>query len=403
MSANVLSGNRSGRKIKVAHIITDLGVGGAEVMLCKLLSQMDKEQFESMVISLSDSGSIGEDISRMGISVKTADMRRLADAPLALWRISRMLKEFDPDVVQTWLYHADLIGGIAARLAGNYPVIWNIRSLMKDPSRVKKSTLLVRKLCAFLSRWIPNRIIANSEAALRLHQSVGYFGDNMVCVPNGFDTDKFKPDLDARLTVRKELGLLADTRLVGLAARFDPNKDHESFVRSAGLISEQVNDVHFVLFGSGIDKDNKELCGWIEKIRMSSHFHLLGIRNDATRLMAALDISVLCSRSESFPNVVGEAMSCAIPCVVTDVGDSARIVGDTGIVVPSGKPAELAKACLQLLSMTSNDRIALGERARIRICENFSLDTVVSMYESIYASYDNSIERNAVEGCFQGR
>jgi glycosyltransferase involved in cell wall biosynthesis len=286
------------------------------------------------------------------------------------------------DLVQTWLYHADLIGGIAARLAG-LPVVWGVHHASVD-AQMKTTTRLVVRSCAALSNWLPERIVCCAEATKAGHVRLGYAAAKSVVIPNGFDASQFKPDAGARLSVRQERGIQEGTILIGYFARFHPDKDHAVFVEAAGTLHRDFPDVHFVLCGQEITPDNPTLLAWVEAAGVRDRVHLLGLRQDIPRLMASLDVFSLSSRNEAAPLVIGEAMACGVPCAVTDVGDSAEMVGNTGEVVPPRDPQALALAWRRLLEAGEQRRRELGKAARLRIEENFDLAGVVRRYEALY-------------------
>jgi glycosyltransferase involved in cell wall biosynthesis len=375
--------------VKVLHVIACLDTGGAQKMLYKLLSGTDREAFKTEVVSLIDIGPIGQKIQALGVSVRALGMRRSGvPNPLAVLRLARWLRQDPPYVIQTWMYHADLIGGLAARLAGSIPVAWGVRNSNLDPQCSRRSTIWIAMACARLSRWLPARIVCCSEASRQVHTQLGYAADKMVVIPNGFDLAVFRADPAARRSVRQELGIPEEAPLIGLVARFHPQKDHCDFVQAAARFHACVPESHFLLCGDGITWRNPELAGWIEAAGIQSQCHLLGRREDIPRLMAALDIaSTAASYGEAFPNVVGEAMACGVPCVVTDVGDSAIIVGETGVVVPPKDPQALAAGWSRLLlDMNQEERRRLGLAARQRIMERYSLGKIVEQYERLYKS-----------------
>lgn len=372
-------------KIRVCHIITSLDTGGAEMMLFKLLSQHDRSRFAVHAISLLPMGEIGKRIAALEIPVCTLDMPRGVPSPAAVLRLKRWLREIQPDVVQTWMYHADLMGGLAARLAGYRNVLWNIRHSTFDPGTTKRTTLLTARLCARLSRRLPKRILCCSTVARESHTAIGYAGERFTVIPNGFDLQLFRPCPEARSEVRCELGLPTNAPLIGLVARWHPQKDHETFVRAAGNLHRSGLPAHFVLCGSGMDAENGDLNGWIAEEGLQSYFHLLGRRDDMPRLTAAFDLAASSSAfGEAFPNVLGEAMACGVPCAATDVGDSAFIVGDTGRIVRPRDPEALAKAWQEVLCMSGEERRELGARARCRVQAEFNLPEIVSRYENLY-------------------
>jgi glycosyltransferase involved in cell wall biosynthesis len=262
-----------------------------------------------------------------------------------------------------------------------------------DPLAFKRPTIAVARLCAWLSPWIPDRIVCCSETGRRNHAEFGYDQRKMIVIPNGFDTDELHPDEAARGSVRDELGVPHPSPLIGLVARFDAHKDHETFVRAAGLVRERFPEARYLLVGHGIDRQNAALARWIETAGIRDACHLLGVRDDVARLTAACDVAVSSSFGEGFSNAIGEAMACGVPCAVTDVGDSSWIIGDTGRVVPPRKPEALADAICELLSLDAGARRRLGEAARRRVVESFELSSIVRRYEDLYTELTDHVRR----------
>ena len=371
--------------IRVMHVITTLGPAGAENMLCEIAGGMDGAKFQNDVVSLTGILDLAERMQAIGVRVRSLGMKAAMPNPLLVVRLARWMREAKPDVVHTWMYHANLVGGLAARLAGGLPVVWGIHHSTLDPRVDKRLTFFVNRACAFLSRRLPARILCCSEASLRIHKRLAYAAEKLEVIPNGFDLEKAKPDPRARLSVRGELGLPTDSPLIAMAARFHPQKDHRNFVRAAARFKRQVPKVHFVLCGFNVTWENPELSEWIDEAGMRDSFHLLGMRKDVPRLFAAVDIVTTSSISgEAFPIVIGEAMACGTPCVVTNVGDSALIVGDTGEVVAPGDPGALAQGWRRLIEAGPDSRRRLGTAARRRVEEHFALPAIVERYQAVY-------------------
>jgi glycosyltransferase involved in cell wall biosynthesis len=367
----------------VTHVITSLGRGGAETMLLKLLRATDSARFRSSVISLSGDGPLADKIRQTGARVQTLSLRgpRALAAP---WKLVRSLRRERPDVVQTWMYHADFCGGLATVGLPGTPLVWNIRCGRLERTVDKRTTIWISRLCATLSHRLPTRILCCSEASLRAHSSTGYDRSRMQVIPNGFDLDEFRPDPLARRAVREDLGLDRETLLVGIAARFDGAKDYRSFCEAAGRIRREHPRAHFLLCGDGVTACNPALRTWITAAGIATQCHLLGPREDMPRILASLDIAVSSSRVEGFPNVLGEAMSCGVPCVATDAGDSRSIVGDTGYIARAGAAVSLAAGISTLIEIGAERRAALGELARRRVQERFAIAATARQYERVY-------------------
>ncbi|WP_461208431.1 glycosyltransferase [Desulfocurvus sp. DL9XJH121] len=372
--------------IRVLHVITGLNTGGAEAMLAKLVGAMDRAEFESHVVCLLEPGPLEVAVRAAGVPVTSLGLSRGTANPMALFRLAGILRRERPDVVQTWLYHADLLGLAASALARQGTVVWNLRCSNMDFSHSGRLTRLVVRLNARLSR-LPAAVVANSSNAVAVHHDMGYWPRRFEVIPNGFDLGCFVPDPRAGAWLRAELNIPADAPLVGMAARFDPQKDHATLLHATAELLADMPSVHLALCGSGVDDENAPLRSLVDSLGLRSNVHLLGPRQDMPRVAAALDVSVLSSAyGEGFPNVVGEAMACGVPCVVTDTGDSAAVVGDTGVVVPPRDPRALAGGLLRLLGMAPDERAALGAAARRRIQERYSLAAVAARYQDLYRS-----------------
>ncbi len=334
------------------------------------------------VTSLKSGGELEGRFRALGVQVDSLGMKPGVPDPRAIARLAARLRRERPDVVSTWMYHADLVGGIAARIAG-VPAVWGVRSSGEALETSSKSTRAVIRACATLSRFVPKLIVCCSQRGCDRHAALGYPAGKIRIVPNGFDLDRFKPDGQARASVRAELELSPDAPLVGLIARFHPCKNPGGFLRAAAEIGARRPDVHFVMAGAGVDPGNASLAADTRSLGLEGRVHFLGLRSDVPRLMASLDVLASTSWIEAFPNVLGEAMACGIPCVVTDAGDSQAIVGDTGIVVPAGDMAALADGVCRVLELPGSDRAGLGERARGRVSARFEIGAVAREYEGL--------------------
>lgn len=374
--------------MKVVHIITGLNDGGAEGVLARLC--LHAKEVNHVVISLMDEGKYGSILKAANIPVYSLGLNSSKPNPMKLFSLVKLIRKESPDVVQTWMYHADLFGGIAAKLAGVKAVFWGVRHSVLEKGKSKRSTIVIAKLCAWLSSFIPTRIICCAEKALQIHVGIGYEKSKLIVIQNGYDLSKFKPSDGLRITTRNQFGIVKETSLLGMVGRYDPLKDHENLLRSLFFLKDK-SHVKCLLVGKGLSQDNADLIKIINEYDLKDTVILAGQQTDIPAIMNALDIHVLSSSSEGFPNVLTEAMACGTPCVTTDVGDASIIVGETEWVVPAKEPRALASAILGVLEEQQSNPQAWQARKRAcreRIVNKFSIDNMVESYHQVWWGND---------------
>lgn len=358
-------------------------------MLLKLLGNIDRKKFDILLVSLRSGGELRPAFESIHVPVHELGIGSGRSVWAALSRLRCLMNAYKPDVVHTWMYHADLIGGGMARLLGFRNIIWGLRqSNFGHGGHHKRSTLLVVKLCALLSGWIPKVISSCSEEACRVHRALGYKRDHFVVIPNGFDLTNFQPVPHAKESLRRLCGFPSSFRLIGMVGRFHEQKNFPGFIEAARIVAKRYPDVGFVMVGKNVERSNFRLTQWIGSTGFGARFVLLGLRKDMPDIMAGLDLLVLPSvYGEAFPNVVGEAMACGVPCVVTDVGDAAYIVGNSGWVAESFSAADIAARMDAFLQLPGQRSIRLGKAARRRVSELFEIRAVVNQYEKLYCRF----------------
>lgn len=370
--------------MKILHIITGLATGGAERALYTLLSAGLAKRFDCAVMSLSTEGTIGAPIRALGVPVHTLEIRAGIPGPGAMVRLRRHVMAFRPDVIQGWMYHGNLAASFAAWSAPGRPrLAWNVRQSLYDLAKEKPLTRQVIRANRVLCHH-PDAIVYNSNLSRIQHERFGIATKRGIVIPNGVDSTLLRPDLASGMEVRRELGIDPEALVVGHVARFHPMKDHAGFLRVAVDVAKQVAEARFLLIGRNVGPNNPALFGIIPPDLMP-RFIFSGERRDVPRLMQAMD--VLCSSSswgEAFPNVLGEAMACGVPCVATDVGDSASIVGETGIIVPPSDGKALARALTNMLRKSPKSRAGLGHDAKQRINAHYSIEETVESYTKLY-------------------
>jgi len=391
--------------VKVLHVIIGLDVGGAELMLKRLVElHINNPRYSHTVVSLSDVGVVGQQLRELGVEVIALGFNSFFQLPRIFFSLVRLVRCQRPDIVQTWMYHADLIGGLAARLAGCRRVIWGVRNTDLFPgSGVSKTTGWTMKLCAILSGFIPHKILCVARQTKITHADAGYALKKMTVIPNGFDVDAYKPDLDIRHRIRHSLNVSPDTLIIGSVGRFNEYKDHRSFVLALASLASAYSKTRFLLVGRDVDSDNVTLMRWIEETGHADRFILLGERSDMPAIFASMDIFCLHSKSEGFPNVLGEAMCMGLPSVATDVGDAGILLGDAGLLVSPQDPEALMQALLSLIQSSPDARESLGNIARERIKKNYSIEGMKHQYEDLYQKVNECmLEKNIDEPTVAG-
>lgn len=371
--------------MRVCHIITDLQAGGAELMLKRLVTDSAAD-VQHRVISLRTLGTVGPELMAMGVDVRAMGMAGLRTVS-AFARLRADLRADRSDLVQTWLYHADVIGGLAARAAGVRSVVWGVRTAdTRAGVSLSRGARAMLRASALLSRGVPSRVVYVAHAARTVHEAQGYDPARSVVIHNGFIIPSGEQRAAGRARVRRDLGVHDDQVLIGTAGSFTPQKNQIGFVAACGVLTARYPNAQFVLIGRRNDTDNAELVEAIARTGHPDRFHVLGERRDMPDCLAALDLFCLASRGEGFPNVVGEAMAVATPCVVTDVGDAALLVAHTGTVIPPDSPDALAAALDAQLALGVDERTRQGQAARARIEVEFSLAAARARYLTLYRS-----------------
>jgi len=368
--------------MKIVHIINGLGDGGAEKTLFKICKyDLDNKH---IVISLKHPEKYFFLLKNLGIQVLSLNANFFSIHKF--FYLIKLLKILKPDIVQTWLVHSDLIGSIAARLAGIKKIIWNIRYSNFEIGKAKSITIFMIKLLSKLSFLIPKSIVIVSKKAKKIYEIEGYDSKKLKFIPNGYNLSILKINKIKKIRFKKELNVKKNIPLIGNVARYDPKKDHSNLLNALSILRSKKIIFFCILVGSNINKTNQRLVSEIKKLKLSKYVKLLGKKDNVLEIMNGLDLYVQSSSyGEGFPNVIAESMACGTPCVMTDVGDAAYIVGKTGFVVPPNNSIKLAKAIEKAINELStkkwNYRI---NKARTRIQEKFDITKMIRSYNKLW-------------------
>ena len=368
--------------MKVVHIITGLGDGGAEHALYKICKyDIANNHF---VISLTGPGKYYSLLKKLHIKVYCLNFKFFSINKFIF--LIKLLRSFKPDIVQTWLVHADFLGGIAARLAGIKNILWNIRYSNIEFGKAKFTTILTIRALSILSYIVPQLILSVSKRANKIYINKGYNKKIFKFIPNGYDLNFLKIDKFQKIKFKKKIKIKNKIPLIGTVARYDPQKDHLNLLNSLSLIRLKKIKFSCILVGSNMNRNNTQLSYEIKKLKLTKHVKLLGRNDNILQVMNGLDIHILSSSyGEGFPNVVAESMACGTPSIVTDVGDAAFVVGKTGWVVPPKNSFKLAKAIESALNEKStikwNNRC---KTARSRIMKKFTVGKMIKLYNKVW-------------------
>lgn len=373
---------------KIVHVIIGLNVGGAELMLKRLVLHSQKtEKFQHIVISLTDNGVIGPDLQDQGIQVYSLGMTSTPSVPKTFLKLKKLLKELKPDVVQTWMYHADFLGGIAAKSVGVKNIIWGIRTtdVSQGPS---KQTVYLSKVCAKLSYYVPNSIVCAAHVSKNYHIGIGYDESKMMVIPNGFDIEALSSTEEDGLNIRKEIGLTTDDIVIGSVGRFNPVKNQKLFIDVAANLVKDFPDLKFMLVGRDNNVENTELMSWITQHDLVDSFRLLGQRNYVPKCLKAMDIFCLHSKTEGFPNVVGEAILADTTCVAADVGDVGVLLDEESIA-SSNDVDGISHAIKNFLSCSRSTLIEKADENKKNVIDKYSIKNVVNKFHELYSKDKN--------------
>lgn len=372
--------------IKIFFLIRSLNVGGTERQLVELVKGLDKTRFHITVGLFYDQGALREEIKGIeGVNLLSLDKKGRWDLAGFGFRLARVLRELRPDILYSLLPEANIAGLIEGRMLRIPRIVWGLRASNMDTSRYNWLSGVSIRLCAWLSRF-PDLIIVNSHSGRAYHVEIGYKSSRMTVIPNGIDTERFMPNRAAGLKLRSEWNINEKAVVIGLAARLDPMKDHKTFLKAAEIIKQRLQNVYFVCIGSGAESYAVELRALAESMGITENVLWLGERSDMPDVYNAFDIATSSSSfGEGFSNAIGEAMACGIPCVATDVGDSALIVGDTGIVTPIRDAQALAEGWMTIIRGLKDNSGYSAHMVRERIVSNFSSGKAVHSTASLFS------------------
>ena len=371
--------------MRILHIISGLKRGGAETQLFRIC-KFDQDN-DHIVVSLSNKQGYGDILEKLNVPVYALNFSSGRINISGLIKLYRIMKQLKPDVVQTWMNHADLIGGIIARIAGIKNIFWGVHQTILIKGKSKASTIMIVKLNAFLSYLIPNKIIYCAEKSREVHELIGFKKSKGVVIQNGYDINIFYQNDSLAKDFRDKLKIPQDAFIIGHVASYDPLKGQDTLIKSLSSLLKRKIKFIAILVGTNLDHLNYDLVTSLKDNGLSDNVYLLGIRDDILSIMNAIDLFLLSSISEAFPNVLNEAMLCGTPCLTTNVGDAALIVDKTGWIVEPRDSTGMADACVHALNekeKNSEHWKNRKESCRKRIIENFSFEKMINKYKEIW-------------------
>ena len=371
---------RESINMKILFLVRSLTVGGAEQQLVEVARGLKRMGHEVIVLVFYPGGLLEDPLRAANVPVISLGKKRRWDIVTFMGRLLEVLREQRADFLYAFFGVSCVLSVFVKRFVPGLKIVWGVRAANVDLSQYDLLYRIAYGLECRLSNYA-DLIIANSHAGREYAIEHRFPSENIVVIPNGIDTERFHPMHDSGFSVRKEWGVEPHEKLIGLVARLDPMKDHPTFIKAASLVAEKRYDVKFVCIGDGPVEYKKYLMRLVIDIGLENKLIWAGECRDMPAVYNALDVAALSSHGEGFPNVIGEAMACEVPCVVTDVGDSALIVGDTGIVVKPRDPEALAAGMNNLLVKVEKYRVEETFKARKRICAYFGIEAMVSQTE----------------------
>ncbi len=377
---------RGSAPLRVLHVISGLGGGGAENFLLRLLLSMS-DTVDGRVVSLSNEGSLvgrfrgsGVEVTELGLSVP----RRWVGLPTRAFRLAHQTRAWRPHVIQGWMNHGNLGAWMVRALTvPSAKLVWSIRQTIYDIGLERLGTRLAIRLQGKLSS-IPDAIVCNSERGSEQHALLGFCSSRMLVIPNGFDLNRFMPRADSRDWARSVMGAGADELVVALIARYHPLKDHRTFLDAIAIASRKIPKLRAVCIGRGVNSGGGHVQSLVKELRLESMCTLLDERSDLELIYPGVDIVCSTSVYEGFPNTLGEAMASGVPCIATDVGEAAQIVGGVGYIVPPKRPQDVAAAIMAFSRLDSGARAEISRRARARVGERYSMPAIAGRYKEMY-------------------
>ena len=372
--------------MRLLIITTGLDVGGAERAIYNLvLGGLDKIG-EIHVVSLRDTSYYGELFRSHGVNVTCLNLQNPINLLPGFLKLFLLMKRYKPNLIQGWMYHGNIFSLLVSRLTlSKVKVVWGVRQSIYDINKEKSLTRLTIRLCALLSSF-SDRIIYNSIKSKAQHEDLGFDSENGLFIPNGFDMNIWKSSKNTRKAIRSEFEIYGNVFVIGYIGRFHPMKNIPMIFIALKEILKANENVLFLIAGENTGQENPALNDFYEQLPPNQVISL-GIRHDVPNIMKCLDLLCLTSSwGEGFPNVIGEAMSSGVPCISTDVGDSALVIGDTGWVIQPGD-AEALRSAIKLAigeSKASHQNRSLSSSQRI--LDNYQLKAVVQRYFEIYST-----------------
>jgi len=379
------------KRIKIIHVINCLSPGGAERMLFNLLANADMDKFDIKVFSLQDKGQLYSDIKKLGVPVYCFSMFHKIDFIFKFIKLIYTIHKLKPDIIHTWMYHSNIIAGFAAKIVSRCKIVWSIHASKLDAGFTKRSTKIAIKLSSLMSFFIPHKIIFCSNSSYYLHQIIGFDNSKMAVVPNGVDLKLFKKSNANKLELINKINNEDNTIFIGMAARYDPMKGYDIFIRSAKILCEKYSNVHFLLCGSNVTNSNHELVKMIIDDNLVSRIHLLGYISDMPKFYNSINIlTVASSYGEAFPMSICEAMSCEVPVVSSDLGDCSYIINDSEMIFPINNAEILSKRWEKIITHDEEIKHMIGKKNRERIMSLFEIKNIEKTYEKNYLEVLNN-------------
>lgn len=375
--------------MKIIHIINSLKKGGAEgnlYRLTKFHKKKYKNKIDIIIVTLINNGFYEIELKKYGVKIFSLNVKQknnFLDYIRIILKLRTFIKKHKPNVIQSWMYHSNFLTIFIQRIYHN-KIFWNIRHTILNPKMSKKTTILISKICALFSKHVPKKIIYCSRKSIEFHENQHfYFKNKTVLIDNGYSDKVYYPSKIKRLDFRKKNKIKRSDIILGFAGRYDKQKNIRSLLFAFSRIIKSYKNIYLYMVGKNINNKNKDLMKYVKDFQVEDKVFLLNEQKNLIKFYNGIDLLLLTSHSESFPNVVAESMLCSTPVLSSNVGSSKKIIGDCGFIMKKNNHNSIFNNLRKLVNFYQYKKKEwkfLKKKSQLRIRKNFSIEKMANKY-----------------------